>query len=176
MAPAARGASLRPMVHELPTATDGRGLRVGIAVARFNDEVTGRLLAGAVRALAAAGVADDAITVAWVPGAFELPLACQWLARSGRCDAVLALGAVVRGDTDHYEHVCRAAVDGVLQVGLATDVPIGLGVLTCATWEQALARAGGEAGDKGADAATAALAMARLRRLPAVGALPHAPR
>ena len=150
------------MVHELPTPADGRGLRIAIAVARFNAEVTERLLAGATAALLAAGVASDAITVARVPGAFELPLACRWLAYSGRFDAIVALGAVVRGDTDHYEHVCRTATDGILRAGLDTGVPIGLGVLTCSEQEQALQRAGGPAGDKGAEAATAALAMARL--------------
>jgi 6,7-dimethyl-8-ribityllumazine synthase len=152
------------MVHELQATADGRGLAIAIVVARFNPEVTGRLLDGARKALAAAGVAADAITVARVPGAFELPVACRWLAGSGRFDAVVALGAVIRGDTDHYEHICRAATDGILRVALDTGVPIGFGVLTCATEEQGLARAGGAAGDKGADAALAALEMARLRR------------
>jgi 6,7-dimethyl-8-ribityllumazine synthase len=152
------------MVHELPTSASGKGLRIAIAVARFNEVVTERLLGGAVSLLQARGVQDADITVAWVPGAFELPLACQWLAKSARFDAVLALGAVVKGGTDHYGYVCQAATDGILQATLATDVPIALGVLTCSEMAQALARAGGEAGNKGADAAEAAIAMAQLRR------------
>src|SRR5262249_2660003 len=128
--PDERGAATRgmPMVHELPTPADGRGLCVAIAVARFTQEITERLLRGATAGLEAGGVAGNAITVARVPGAFELPLACQWFAQQGRFDAVVALGAVVRGDTDHYEHVCRTAIDGLLRVGLDTGVPIGLGV------------------------------------------------
>jgi 6,7-dimethyl-8-ribityllumazine synthase len=152
------------MVHELPTSASGKGLRIAIAVARFNEVVTERLLSGAVSLLKERGVQDADITVAWVPGAFELPLACQWLAKSARVDAVLALGAVVKGGTDHYGYVCQAATDGILQATLATDVPIALGVLTCSEMAQALARAGGEAGNKGADAAEAAIAMAQLRR------------
>ncbi len=144
-------------------ALAGRGKRIGIAVARFNEVVTERLLQGATEALVAAGVADDDITVCWVPGAFELPLACRWLAESGRVDAVVMLGAVVRGGTDHYEYVCRGVTDGAMRLGLDLGVPVGFGVLTCAEMDQALARAGGDAGNKGADAAMAALAMAELR-------------
>lgn len=153
------------MVHDLRAPPDGTGLRVAIAVARFNEVVTERLLAGARRALAEAGVAEGDVTVAHVPGAMELPAACAWLCRTGRFDALVALGAVVRGETDHYDHVCGAATQGLLRIGLDTGVPIGFGVLTCATMEQALSRAGGAAGDKGADAALAALEMARLRSL-----------
>jgi 6,7-dimethyl-8-ribityllumazine synthase len=152
------------MVVELPSPANGNGLRVAIAVARFNEVVTERLLRGAVDMLKLRGVRDADITVAWVPGAFELPLACQWLAKSGLFDAVLALGAVIKGGTDHYGYVCQAATDGILEAGLATEVPIALGVLTCAEMDQALARAGGDAGNKGADAAEAAIAMAQLRR------------
>lgn len=144
-------------------ALAGRGKRIGIAVARFNEVVTERLLQGATEALVAAGVADDDITVCWVPGAFELPLACRWLAESGRVDAVVMLGAVVRGGTDHYEYVCSGVTDGAMRLGLDLGLPVGFGVLTCAEMDQALARAGGEAGNKGADAAMAALAMADLR-------------
>jgi 6,7-dimethyl-8-ribityllumazine synthase len=152
------------MVHELRAHPDGRGARVAIAVARFNEQVTERLLQGALQACRAAGVADGDGTVVRVPGAFELPLACHWLAGSGRFDAVAALGAVVRGDTDHYDYVCRAATDGVLRANLDTGVPIAFGVLTCDDFDQALARAGGDAGNKGADAVQAALEMAALRR------------
>ena len=141
----------------------GRGKHIGIAVARFNEVVTERLLQGATAALAAAGVAADDITVCWVPGAFELPQACRWLAESGRFDALVMLGAVVRGGTDHYEYVCSGVTDGAMRVGLDHGIPLGFGVLTCAEMDQALARAGGDGGNKGADAAMAALAMADLR-------------
>src|SRR5262245_7145715 len=152
------------MVHELRAHPDGRGARVAIAVARFNEPITERLLQGALQACRAAGVADADVTVVRVPGAFELPLLCQWLAGSGRFDAVAALGAVVRGDTDHYGYVCSAATDGVLRANLDTGVPVAFGVLTCDDLGQALARAGGDAGNKGADAIHAALEMAALRR------------
>jgi 6,7-dimethyl-8-ribityllumazine synthase len=137
--------------------------RFGIAVARFNEVVTERLLQGALQALREGGVADDAITVTWVPGAFELPTACLWLARTGSIDALVMLGAVVQGGTDHYEYVCRGVTDGAMRIGLDTGLPLGFGVLTCAAMDQALARAGGEHGNKGHDAAMAALAMLDLR-------------
>lgn len=159
------------MVKVLSGEVRGHTARVGIAVARFNEVITERLLAGALATLREHGVRDDDITVLWVPGAFELPMACRWLA-ARHLDALVMLGAVVRGGTDHYEHVCRGVTDGAMRVGLDTGVPLGFGLLTCATMEQALARAGGEAGNKGSDAAIAALAMrdlaARLAR-PAVG-------
>lgn len=136
--------------------------RVGIAVARFNEVVTERLLEGAVRTLRAGGIADADITVLWVPGAFELPTACQWLARSG-CRALVMLGCVVKGGTDHYEYVCAGVTDGAMRVGLNTGLPLGFGVLTCAEMEQALARSGGSHGNKGEDAAMAALAMLDLQ-------------
>jgi 6,7-dimethyl-8-ribityllumazine synthase len=153
------------MANVLRGAPHGAGLRVGVAVGRFNEPVTERLLQGALAALADAGVAAAAVTVAWVPGAFELPQCCQWFATSGRCDAVVALGAVIRGDTDHYDYVCRAAADGVLRVNLDTGVPVAFGVLTCDSLDQALDRAGGKAGNKGTDAVLAALEMAALRRI-----------
>lgn len=141
----------------------GAATRVGIAVARFNEMVTERLLDGALATLREHHVPDERITVLWVPGAFELPAACQWLAQSGNVDALVMLGAVVRGGTDHYEYVCGGVTDGAMRVGLDTGLPLGFGVLTCATMEQALARAGGEHGNKGCDAAIAALAMADVR-------------
>jgi 6,7-dimethyl-8-ribityllumazine synthase len=153
------------MVNELRATIDGHGLRVAVVVARFNPEVTDRLRQGALDACRDAGVAGSDITVVHVPGAFELPGVCKWLAAAGRHDAIVALGAVVKGDTDHYEYVCRAATDGVLRACLDTGVPIGFGVLTCAEMDQAMARAGGAEGNKGADAALAALEMAALRRL-----------
>lgn len=155
---------MRPMANVLHGNPDGRGARIAIAVARFNEVVTERLLDGARQALRDHGCQDADVTVVWVPGAFELPQACLWLARSGRCDAVVMLGAVVRGGTDHYDYVCQGVTDGAMRVELDTGVPLGFGVLTCATMDQALARAGGDAGNKGADAALAALAMRDLRR------------
>lgn len=152
------------MVVEHSCKPDGSGLRVAIAVARFNHEVTEGLLRGALHALEAAGTASQHITVVRVPGAFELPQACQWLAASGAHDAVVALGAVIRGETDHYDYVCSAATDGILRVNLDTGVPVAFGVLTCDTDEQAHDRIGGKHGNKGSDVALAALEMVRLRR------------
>lgn len=152
------------MAKDLLAKPDGQGLRVAIAVARFNEMVTDRLLEGAQATLLQAGVADADVTIARVPGALELPQACSWLSQSGQFDAIVALGAVIRGGTDHYDHVCRAAIEGILQVNLRGPVPVSCGVLTCAEQEQALARAGGQAGNKGSDAALAALEMAGLCR------------
>ena len=142
----------------------GTGRRIGIAVSRFNEDVTGKLLEGALDALRGAGVSEDDIVVAHVPGAFELPLAADRLAARADLDAVLTLGAVIRGETDHYDYVCSATTDGLLRVNLDTSIPTAFGVLTCQTMELALARAGGAAGNKGADAALAAVEMAVLRR------------
>ncbi len=143
---------------------DGRGRRVAIAVARFNEPVTERLLEGARSALASHGVSSEDIQVTWVPGAFELPAACRALWDSGRFDAVVMLGAVVRGETDHFDYVCQGVTDGAMRLAAEHGASLGFGVLTCATMELALARAGGSAGNKGTDAAQAALAMANLRQ------------
>ncbi len=140
----------------------GDGVRIGIVVSRFNDLVTDRLLAGAVDALRRAGVADEDITVLSVPGAVEIPTAADRLARGGTVDAVVTLGAVIRGATDHYDHVCSMVAAGVQRVALDHDMPVTFGVLTTETTEQALERAGGKAGNKGADAALAALEMVDL--------------
>jgi 6,7-dimethyl-8-ribityllumazine synthase len=142
----------------------GDGLRIGIALARFNRAVTDRLLAGALEALGAHGVAEDAIDVANVPGAFELPLCAQRLAMTGRYDALVCLGAVVRGETPHFEFVAGEAARGVAAVARRHDLPVAFGVLTTDTMEQALARAGGDAGNKGYDAALTALEMVQLLR------------
>ena len=150
------------MAKVLTENPDGAGRRVGVAVARVNEVVTERLLEGALEALSAHGVADDDVTVAWVPGAFELPSACRWLAQQG-CEALVMLGAIVRGGTDHYDYVCSGVTDGAMQVQLDLDVPVGFGVLTCSEMDQALARAGGDHGNKGSDAAIAALTMCNLR-------------
>jgi 6,7-dimethyl-8-ribityllumazine synthase len=142
----------------------GDGLRIGIAVARFNQAVTDRLLAGALEALREHGVADDAVDVASVPGAFELPLAVQRLAMTGRYDGLICLGAVVRGETPHFEFVASAAADGVGAVARRQDIPIAFGVLTTDTMDQALARAGGAAGNKGYEAAVTTLEMITVLR------------
>ena len=136
--------------------------RFAIVASRFNLEIVDRLVVGAKEAFSKQGVAADAVDLAWVPGAFELPLIAQKLAASNRYRAVVCLGAVIRGDTDHYDYVCLAATDGVLRAGLSTGVPILFGVLTCDTDEQALDRAGGKAGNKGADVALAAIEMVNL--------------
>ena len=134
--------------------------RIGIAVSRFNATVTEPLLTGATSTLEKHGVTD--IHVAWCPGAFELPVVISELARSGRFDALIALGAVIRGQTYHFEVICDSAVDGLQQVALKTGVPVALGVLTANTVEQAMARSGPGDDNKGVEAALAALEMASL--------------
>jgi 6,7-dimethyl-8-ribityllumazine synthase len=141
---------------------DGRGRRVAIAASRFNRLVTDPLVAGAVAELGRHGVAEADLDLAWVPGAFELPLVAERLAASGRYAAVVAIGAVVRGATPHFDHVAGQAAAGLAAVTRATGVPVAFGVLTCDTMEQALERAGGKAGNKGAEAALCALEMAGL--------------
>jgi 6,7-dimethyl-8-ribityllumazine synthase len=142
----------------------GDGLRIGVALARFNQLVTDRLLAGALEALARHGVAEDAVDVATVPGAFELPLCAQRLAATGRYDAVVCLGAVVRGETPHFEYVASEAARGIADVARRHDIPVAFGILTTDTVEQALARSGGERGNKGYDAAVTALEMVQVLR------------
>jgi len=142
----------------------GDGLRIGVALARFNQAVTERLLAGALEALAKHGVADDAIDVATVPGAFELPLCAQRMAAAGRYDALVCLGAVVRGETPHFDFVAGEAARGLADVARAHDLPIGFGILTTETMDQALARAGGDRGNKGYEAAVTALEMVQVLR------------
>ena len=139
-----------------------RGRRFAIAVARFNELVTRKLLDGALAALRAHGVTAEDIDVAWVPGAFELPLAARRLAGSRSYDAVICLGAVIRGETTHYDHVAGQAAAGIRRAAEATGVPVSFGVLTTESLEQALDRAGGKHGNKGWDAATAAIEMASL--------------
>lgn len=151
-------------MEELEGSLAGAGLRVCVVVARWNSFVTDRLLAGATAALRDCGVDDASVTVARVPGAFEVPTAASWAARSGRFDAVICLGAVIRGETAHFEYVAGGAAEGILEVALATGVPIVFGVLTVDTPEQALARAGGKDGHKGEEAARVAVEMANLRR------------
>ncbi len=145
----------------------GEGLRVAIAASRFNDLVVERLLAGARDGLIRHGVDEASITVAWTPGAVELPLVAQRLAASGEFDAVICLGAVIRGATGHYDHVATQCAAGLSRVALDTGIPVVFGVLTTENTEQALERAGGKAGNKGFEAATTAIEMVDLlRRLP----------
>jgi 6,7-dimethyl-8-ribityllumazine synthase len=136
--------------------------RFAIVVARWNEAITRKLLDGAVGRLEEQGVADDAIDVAWVPGSMEIPLVAQRLANSGRFAAVICLGAVIRGETTHDQHINRAVSTAITQIGVATNVPVLFGVLTCETMEQAIHRAGGNVGNKGAECAEAAVEMARL--------------
>ena len=145
-------------------ARAGKGLRIAIVAARFNQFVVDKLLDGALRTLAECGVRAEDVDVVRVPGAFEIPLAAKRLAADKRHDAVIALGAVIRGGTPHFEYVAGECARGVGQAGLDTGVPVVFGVLTCDTVEQANDRAGGRAGNKGADAAAAALEMADLLR------------
>ncbi len=143
---------------------DGKDLRIAIVCSRFNEVVTERLLQGALDALAKCGVSDDTIEIARVPGAFEIPLATQHFARSGRFDAIVCLGAVVRGETAHFEFISDFVVNETGKIMVRHGLPIALGVLTPNTIEQGLARAGGQHGNKGRDAAETALEMANLVR------------
>jgi 6,7-dimethyl-8-ribityllumazine synthase len=152
------------------TPSAGHG-RYAIVVARYNESVTSRLLAGALEALTAAGVRDDAIDVAWVPGAFEIPLIADGLASTRRYAAVLCLGAVIRGETTHDQHINRAVSMALTEIGLQYSVPVMFGVLTCDTLEQAIHRSGGNHGNKGAECAQAAIEMAGL-----LAQLPRMPR
>ncbi|MGQ0744023.1 MAG: 6,7-dimethyl-8-ribityllumazine synthase [Acidimicrobiales bacterium] len=163
--------------NSYPADLRGDGLRVGVVASRFNPEVTTRLVAAATEELGRLGVSDPDVTVVWVPGAFELPLAAQRLAAAGAVDAVVALGAVIRGETDHNVHVAGQCAAGLSRVSLDTGVPVAFGVLTVDHLDQALARASGSAGEppgpadrppapglggKGAEAAASAVEMARV--------------
>jgi len=143
---------------------DGRGLRIAVLRSVFNDRVVKGLLAGAEEALKAMGVAADDISKVHVPGAFELPLAAQLAAESGKFDVIVALGAVIRGDTDHYEHICRAATDGLAAVARERRIPVGFGLLTVHDEKQALARSAPGPENKGGEAARAAVAMVDVVR------------
>lgn len=141
---------------------DAHGLKVAIAAARFNDFIVDRLLGGALDYLHRHGIDDAALTIARVPGAFELPLVCQKLARSGKFNGIVALGAVIRGATPHFDYVCTEASKGLAHVMLESGVPVGFGLLTCDTIEQAIERAGSKAGNKGCEAAAAMLETIRV--------------
>lgn len=141
------------------------GMKVGIVAARFNEIIVNKLLGGAVDGLVRHGVAEDNITAAWVPGAFEIPIVAQKMAQSGKYDAVICVGAVIRGDTTHYDYVCNEVSKGVAQVGLNTGVPTLFGVITTENIEQAIARAGSKAGNKGYDCALSAIEMVNLIKM-----------
>ncbi len=153
------------MVREITGPLEGGGLRFGIVVSRFNRSVTGSLLSGALEALAGHGVADDDVLVAHVPGAFEIPYAAKRMAHSGQYDALICLGAVVRGETPHFDYICAEVTRGLGRIMDAHRLPIAFGVLTTDTIEQALARAGEGHGNKGYEAAVTAIEMVRLCRL-----------
>ena len=138
------------------------GMKVAIVASRFNEIIVNKLLGGAVDGLVRHGVDENNITAVWVPGAFEIPIAADKLAKSGKYDAVICVGAVIRGDTTHYDYVCNEVSKGVASVGLKTGVPVLFGVITTENIEQAIARAGSKAGNKGYDCALSAIEMVNL--------------
>ena len=142
----------------------GTGLKVGIVAARFNEFIVGKLVSGAQDALVRHGVSDEDIEIAWVPGAFEIPLIAQKMANSGKYDMVLCLGAVIRGSTSHYDLVCNECAKGVAQVSLSSGIPVLFGVVATDSIEQAIERAGTKAGNKGYDVACSGIEMANLIR------------
>ena len=152
------------MSQPIEGGLEARGLKFAIVVARFNSFITDRLLAGAKDALARSGCNPDEVEIVKVPGSWELPIAVKTLAAQNRHDAIIALGAVIRGETPHFDYVAGNAASALSQIPLDTGVPVAFGVLTTNTMEQAVDRAGGKAGNKGFDAATTAIEMAHLMR------------
>lgn len=142
----------------------GIGLRIGIVAGRFNEFIVSKLVGGALDALKRHGVDDQDVEVAWVPGAFEIPLIAKKMAESGKYDAVITLGTVIRGSTPHFDYVCNECAKGVASISLSSGVPTIFGVLTTDSIEQAIERAGTKAGNKGWESATAAIEMANLSR------------
>lgn len=142
----------------------GEGLKIGIVVSRFNDLITKSLLSGACETIRRQGVKEEHIDIVWVPGAFEIPLAAKKLAKNPDYDAVITLGAVIRGATPHFDYVCNEAAKGVASIALEFEKPVAFGVLTTDTIEQAIERAGTKAGNKGAEAALAAIEMVNILR------------
>ena len=140
------------------------GIKVGIVAARFNEFITSKLLSGALDCLKRENVAESDMEVAWVPGAFEIPLIASRMAASGRYDAVICLGAVIRGNTSHYDYVCSEVSKGIAHVSLSSGIPVMFGVLTTDNIEQAIERAGTKAGNKGAECAHGAIEMVNLMR------------
>lgn len=139
-------------------------MKVGIVAARFNEFITSKLLGGAMDGLVRHGVSEEDVQIAWVPGAFEIPLIAGKMAKSGKYDAVICLGAVIRGSTSHYDYVCAEVSKGIAHVSLESDIPVMFGVLTTDTIEQAIERAGTKAGNKGYDCALGAVEMVNLIR------------
>lgn len=152
-----------PHVYEGHLVSEG--LKYGVVVGRFNEFISSKLLGGALDAFKRHGAQDNEVEVAWVPGAFEIPIIAQKMAESGKYDAVITLGAVIRGSTPHFDFVCNEAAKGVAAIALKTGVPTIFGVLTVDSIEQAIERAGTKAGNKGYEAATSAIEMANLTRL-----------
>ena len=152
------------MTRELRGSLNGDGLRLGVVVAEFNEFITSRLLEGAKTALVSHGVNEDNVTIAWVPGSFEIPLVAREMAQSGQYDAVICLGAVIRGETDHYNYVAGEAAKGVASASVSTGIPVIFGVLTTDTVEQAINRAGGKQGNTGYNAGVSAVRMVNLMR------------
>lgn len=146
-------------------ANDGAApIRIGIVAARFNEFITSKLLSGALDGLKRHGVAESDIDVAWVPGSFEIPIAAKRMVSTGRYDAVICLGAIIRGSTSHYDLVCNETAKGIAQVSLSSDVPVLFGVITTENIEQAIERAGTKAGNKGFDCALGAIEMVNVLR------------
>lgn len=141
---------------------DAKGLKVAIIATRFNDFIVDRLVGGAVDYLERHGLSQDNLTIVRIPGAFELPVVCKKIAESGKYDGITAIGAVIRGATPHFDYVCAEASKGIASVMLQTGLPIGFGLLTCDTIEQAIERAGSKAGNKGCEAAAAMLETIRV--------------
>lgn len=139
-------------------------IRIGIVVARFNEFITSKLLSGALDTLVRHNVSEDDIAVAWVPGAFEIPVVASRMAKSGKYDALICLGAVIRGSTSHYEYVCSEVSKGIAQISLQNDIPVMFGVLTTENIEQAIERAGSKSGNKGSECAAGAIEMVNLLR------------
>ena len=150
------------MANVLEGYINGKGLKFGIVVARFNEFITSKLLGGALDTLHRHEAADEDVDVAWVPGAFEIPVVAKKMAESGKYDAVICLGAVIRGSTTHYDYVCNEVSKGVAQVGMNTGVPTIFGVVTTENIEQAIERAGTKAGNKGFECAQGAIEMVNL--------------
>jgi 6,7-dimethyl-8-ribityllumazine synthase len=151
-------------IKQLTGQLNGQGLRIGLVASRFNEVVTKSLVSGAIDALSRHGVDQEDMRLAWVPGAFEIPLLAKKMAESGAFDAVICLGTVIRGATPHFDYVAGQAASGVANIALATGIPVIFGVLTTNTFEEAMERAGAKAGNKGFDCALAAIEMAHLVR------------
>ena len=148
--------------HVIEGNVVGKKEKIGIVCARFNEFIVSKLLGGAIDGLVRHGFSEEIIVVAWVPGAFEIPLICEKMVKTGKYDAVIALGTVIRGSTSHYDYVCNEVSKGVAQVGLQAGVPVMFGILTTENIEQAIERAGTKAGNKGYDCAVGAIEMINL--------------